>query len=396
MLRTAGLTGALLAGGGLVAGSAAAERSDGARTPDAGDDWATFGGTAARAGFTSASGPTGDPAARRMGRSKPAIASNLAAVDGVAYFVRNGDDPTAVAFDLERGETRWRVDVAPGSGPGVAVDDGTVYVVGGSETSPDCVPVPPTLAAVDAADGSVRWEREFAPVSVTWPAVVDGTTYVVADDSLVAVDPTGTEAWRTELADGTAADRSLVPAVADGVVVTADAGGVVALDAGDGSLAWRRDLPGAATPAIADGTVYATARTALVALDLTDGTVRWRATGSPSDGYLWPSSDPVVGDGRVYVASDGRRVAAFAAADGTPEWRSAEVGDVSLAVGGDAVYAAASRHSDRQSGVYALDAADGRTTWEWTPQSAFSVQSPVVADGSLLFGGDGLTVLSGD
>lgn len=395
-LRDAGIGGTVLAGLGVTAGSAAAESLsvDGLAVPAVTGDWQTFHGTAARSGYTATSGPVAEPASHRVRQSSPSVDSNLAVVDGVAYFVQDGRDPVLVAFDLASETTVWQTAVRPGDDAGVTVDDGTVYVVGGSQQAPNCQLVPPTLSAVDANDGTVQWNHEFDPVDVTWPTVVDGETYVVADDELVAVDSEGSESWRTRLADGTAAGRSATPAVADGTVVVADEAGLVALDVEDGSELWRHELADAENPSIADGTVYAADRFALVALDLADGTEQWRAEGSPTSGPFRPSSAPVVGNGRVAVAMDEEYVEAFSAADGAPEWRSDRLGDVSIGAGGETVYAAVTERAARQLGVFALDAADGETRWEYEPESEFSVEAPAIADGTLLFGGDGLTVLT--
>ncbi|SFR86544.1 Outer membrane protein assembly factor BamB, contains PQQ-like beta-propeller repeat [Halomicrobium zhouii] len=394
-LRNAGLGGTVLLGLGVGPGAGAAESTTGVEwsLADATSDWPTYRGTAARAGFTSAAGPVEAPASRRFAESGPSIDSNLAVADGVAYFVRNRARPSLAAFDLDQETTVWETDVTPGSAAGVTLADDTVYVVGGSQQSPECVPVPPTLAAVDAADGTVEWDHEFDPVTVTWPTVADGRTFVVADDSLVAIDDGGAVAWRTDLADGTAADRTLVPTVADDLVVTADDDGVVAVDQADGSEAWRLDVPDAGRPSIADGSVYATTRHGVVAIDLADGSERWHASGSPSDGSVDPSGAPAVGPDRLYVPVDEEHVAALSTADGSTEWRSDRLGDVSVVGGGQTVYAAVSDPESRQVAVYALDSADGETRWEFEPESPFPVQSPAVTGGALLFGGEALTVL---
>jgi outer membrane protein assembly factor BamB len=320
----------------------------------------------------------------------------VAVADGVAYFVRNRARTSLTAFDLDRETTVWETDVTPGSAAGVTVADDTVYVVGGSQHAPECVPVPPTLAAVDAGDGTVQWEYEFDPVTVTWPTAVDARTYVVADDSLVAIDDGGTVAWQTDLADGTAADRSLVPAVAEGLVVTADDAGVVAVDRVDGTEVWRHEVPDAGRLSVADGVAYATTRHGVVALALADGAERWHASGSAAGGSADPTGAPAVGPDRVYVPVDEEHVAALSTDDGSTEWRSGRLGDVSVAVGGETVYAAVSEPSSRQVAVYALDSVDGETRWEFEPESSFPVQSPAVAGGALLFGGEALTVLTAE
>lgn len=397
-LRRAGVGCTVLAGFGLASGAAAAGKSctERGHAGDATGDWPTFHGAPTRSGYSSASGPVADPTASRFRTSSPSTASNLAVADGVVYFVQDSHRPTLVAFDPESESTLWTTHVTPGSSAGVSVEEGTVYVVGGSQQAPECVLVPPTLAAVDAGDGTIEWEHAFDPVTVTWPTVADGETYVVADDEAVAIDAGGSVSWRTPLADGTDGDRSAIPALADGVVVVAAADGVVALDASDGSEAWRYDLPDAADATVADGTVYATGRTGVVALELSDGTERWRFDGAATTGAAAPSAAPAVGDGRVYVPMDEEYVEAVSTADGESAWRSDRLGDVSVAVGGETVYAAVSEPASRQLGVFALAAPDGERRWEYEPETPFSVESPAIADGSLLFGGNGLTVLTGE
>ncbi|MFC4990070.1 PQQ-binding-like beta-propeller repeat protein [Saliphagus infecundisoli] len=150
-------------------------------------------------------------------------------------------------------------------------------------------------------------------------------------------EPTGV-AWRY---DGSHDVDATV--AAGGRIYTLADGGVVAIDAEDGSLVWETgDIGAERTLAVAEGSVFV-AGDPVQALDAESGEVRW-------EGEI-ASQEMAVGHGMVYASSEGN-VYALSGADGSVQWsrESATVetddGERAAAelvlgdVGEDAVYAA--------------------------------------------------------
>lgn len=246
-------------------------------------------------------------------------------------------------------EPGYRTSAAPGLESPVAAD-GTVYAV---------VPNTNRLVALDANSGSTRWEyaigdeRSSHPTS---PVVRDGTVYVTSNPSYaVAVDAeTGSEEWFVELDRDehdvidyrevrapTATSRGLVVpsknavslldpadgelewefvhegtvtdgrvAVADGSIFAADAtDSLFALDLETGEEVWSAEYTADASPVVADGVVYVSSYwpAELVAFDAETGEERWTWTDRESESP--GTSQPIVGDGVLYVVLDDRVVA---------------------------------------------------------------------------------------
>ncbi|WP_255371860.1 PQQ-binding-like beta-propeller repeat protein [Cellulosimicrobium sp. CUA-896] len=148
-------------------------------------------------------------------------------------------------------------------------------------------------SVVLAPDGSVRWET---PGPLLLPRASDGRELglrlVRADGGLAAYGADGAERWS---GSGTGAPEEVL-AVAGGVVVTATAGELTALDVSTGSERWTLGSAGLRDPDVTDDAgAYSFANTftdgehlivatqdwsgrdqQLVAVDLTDGDVVWR------------------------------------------------------------------------------------------------------------------------
>jgi outer membrane protein assembly factor BamB len=189
-----------------------------------------------------------------------------------------------------------------------------------------------TLSVVDAADGTLRWEFQ-SPGGVFYLVEADGVAYVSAiDDSFHALDAqSGDELWRY----GTAGTPR-GPRLADGTAYLGDsAGNAYALDTADGTERWTRDLAPAETSVLVSA----------LGTDLLHLGV---------DGERSHFVDPATGDDSWTVPLDGS--AAFARRDGKT------------------VYLA-----NRESGLYAHDAADGSRRWAFTAAGGF----PALGDGTL-------------
>jgi outer membrane protein assembly factor BamB len=123
----------------------------------------------------------------------------------------------------------------------------------------------------------------------------------------------------------TATGRPTTAAVGVGgaAVYATDTPALVARDAVDGSVRWRRPLPGAATadPVAVDGTGAVAADGTLVGFAADSGADRWSST---LDG---PVQGLTTAEGRIVAATDGA-VVGLSASEGTVQWRHAVEGRV--------------------------------------------------------------------
>lgn len=241
--------------------------------------------------------------------------STPAVADGTLYVSAHDLE----ARDATTGERQWtfETDVDAGALPAPTVVDGTVYVPGSIDD--------PTVYAIRTADRSERWRYETDDDVGTAVAVVDGTVYAVDESGTVyAIDAaTGDRQWRTT------SEATLHPAPPVGtddlvLLATADRA-ILALNAGDGSVAWRRrpeqpSVQPTGAVAVADGTVYVTGREGTIAaLDVTNGDVIWsRSTAADALG------PPTIADGVVYagaVADESGTVLSLDGASGDERWR---------------------------------------------------------------------------
>jgi outer membrane protein assembly factor BamB len=193
------------------------------------------------------------------------------------------------------------------------------------------------------------------------------------------------------------------------VAVEADAGRVYATDdaprdgevtalSTDGDEQWSTSGPAhLGTPVVAGDRVYALGEDALLALDATDGSVAWRRGGPPGHG-----GGLAVADGRVYAAAGGGTVALAREADtgapvtppGTDEdegepWRvRTGGGEAAPVVAGGTVLVPGAR------GLFAVDARTGERRWRRERLGGRPARAVAVADGRAYVGGsDGVAAL---
>ncbi len=281
---------------------------------------------------------------------------SVSAVGSESVFVAGEAGLFAVDFD---GEERWRY--APRG-------------VVGPETPTPTTPPPTPDGETPPPDGEPR-------IAGFWDPLVDGDTVYVAErsaDGVHAVDAaTGTERWTAPGYD--------LAAVAGELVLATD-GGLVALDADDGSEVWRADPTTYGSVAVRDGAVYAGELEHFYRLNLATGETEWSF-----DGEIESFESPAVGPDRVYAPTsvteggDGGNLYALDRETGEPEWCRylgfTTVGPPALADG--RVHAATD-----EGDLWALDVVDGSVTWSFSRQYGF-FESVAAVDGGVFVGGRG-------
>ena len=248
-------------------------------------------------------------------------------------------DGAVRAFDGATGAPLWAYTGNENVGS-VTATGGVVYfsaISSLAESSND-------LLAIDAVTGQERWHVHPADITGK-PAVAGSRLYVKRPGVLeVRASATGALLRSVPVGEEAASRTALVePVVAGGVVYTygleAGVWKLFAVDAGSGSVRWKRALggsPEAAKPAVAYGKVFVHRPGAVRAFDAATGSRRW-TTQVTGDNSPFPAS-PAVANGLVFVGLQ-QGIAAFRQTGGALLWRSGtiEYGDPVVAHG--AVYA---------------------------------------------------------
>lgn len=200
------------------------------------------------------------------------------------------------------------------------------------------------------SDGKVRafdsrgrflWERNLESPYDTGPTLAGNRLYVAtAKGGLFALDAsTGEVAWRYAAAE----ELITKPIVAGGlVIVVSTADTLYAVDEAKGEWRWqyRREVPadftirGAGQPAVAEGRVFAGfADGYAVGLDLKDGALIWAKDLGARKTFADVDAGPVVDSaGRVFFASFATGVFGLEAASGRLLWNTPQPGVGALAL----------------------------------------------------------------
>ena len=309
-------------------------------------------------------------------------ASNVSALE--IEWVRDSGRAMPV-FSNGRGYAGTEIfDPADGSGiaplDAPAVDDSSPALLGGRvvATSWD----DPSLSAMDADTGNLLWSKPFGDAGSS-PAVARNTIFSSANGVLRAVDPaSGSVDWKRRVSTGDTSD----PVVSGGLVIvrapldkdgSSSAQRVIALDAAEGDILWKRKTAYATTGyrdsvVAADGMVLTAKGSALAALDLEDGSTLWETDVSCCD------HAPAIASGVVYTTqwtSEGGTLHAIDARTGAIIWTTTGT-DFSdgVSVANGVVYLAA-------MGLQAFDASSGEKLLDL--DIGVPWHAPVVVDGTV-------------
>lgn len=238
--------------------------------------------------------------------------------------------------------------------------------------------------AIASEDGSMQWTNTDLP-PIRWsPALDDDLVFVVSREEGNVVrlhalrTATGEQAWvRQEGITASSGGRPPNgPTVRDGTIYLPSNRGVVACDAGTGSIEWTATLgphvvetegpiwrTDWATPAVTADRAYTfdmndsyRREREVYAVDRETGDRDWTATLSLGEGWSL-KGHVVAGDGQVFVSALDPHVALLS---GDSEWSGTER-------------------------LFALEAASGAITWQWEPPRK-TLSPPAYADGTLYVG----------
>ncbi|WP_341366397.1 PQQ-binding-like beta-propeller repeat protein [Yoonia sp. BS5-3] len=261
------------------------------------------------------------------GDSKRArITSEPVIAGGIIYTVDARATVTATSLN---GDRIWSRDLTPtrdnandASGGGVSVGGGQVYVTTGFGE----------ITAMDAATGNIRWVQDLDAPVTTGPTLNGDLVYVVSRDSTAwALEPSnGRIRWQRSGTPSSAnfgggaspavsGEYAIFPFPSGEIAATYPRGGlprwsaVVSGDRLGRAASLINDIAG--DPVIFDGRVYiANFGGRTVALDLDDGSRIWTA-GEGAVSPVWPTTDS------LFLINDVNELVRLDAATGAAVWR---------------------------------------------------------------------------
>jgi outer membrane protein assembly factor BamB len=343
-----------------------------------------------------------DPAHSAAGQSGPAnltlrwksstsggVASSPSVADGRVYV--GSQDKHVYCLDAWTGALIWKFNTSSRIKSSPAVVNGKVYV------GPD----DGYVYCLNAYNGSLIWsayaggyvQADFsAAVNLrSSPTVVGDRVYVGSlDKNVYSLDAnTGDAEWAYQ----TEGYITSSPAVVEGVVYIIsqepDSGGLYMLDATNGDLIRRIDLPYVlanrgtdmhSSPAVAEGMIFAASnKQVYYGINATTGNVSWTFRDEDAEEFIIAS--PIYHDGKVFLV-DQFFIVAVDAFNGDLVWQTF-VGTefyVSPTYADDKLYV-----TSDQRGMYVLNATDGsKISWFATPSNSWS--SPTLYEGKVYVG----------
>jgi outer membrane protein assembly factor BamB len=285
---------------------------------------------------------------------------------------------------------RWQksyIGVWPDSSPAIGAD-GVVYVGTGQGDS---------LLAVNP-DGTEKWSFPVGNEVKCGPAIgADGTLYIGSfGGALYAVNPDGSEQWSYPLGDDVIWSS---PAVDPGgnIYIGCDDGKLYAITPG-GEALWTFPTGDGifSSPAIADdGTVYFGSMDGVLYAIGTDGLEAWTF---PTFSSI--AGGPAIGDdGTIYVGSCDQYLYAINP-DGSEAWSyntGIPVKSTPALAADGTIYANCHSGTQHGTGKFVAINPGGSLKWEFKPTSGCMITNPVVdAEGFIYFGSENNTFYSLD
>lgn len=264
-------------------------------------------------GTTTSAAVAGCTGSGSFGRGRPSGYSDVAGWPSVGHD-RSNTGFTPNASGPSDPDTRWSVNVSNGTSPPVAAGKRVLLATMHE------------LTAVEAGTGEVAWQYSGGPDEQFWrtPAVRNGTVYVCTEANVTALNfGDGSVQWKREVSD-----PAVSPTVGrDGrYVYTGTWGGTIrAFDAKTGKDRWTQSVFGGVRGSLAiepvKPTLYAATTDSVYAIGIGEGDPLWS---EDLPGKV--STYPVYAEQTVYVGcSDGKIYALDTKEGGHPRW-STKVG----------------------------------------------------------------------
>jgi outer membrane protein assembly factor BamB len=239
--------------------------------------------------------------------------------------------------------------------------------------------------SVKKSGGKARWFNEIATRNASAPAYSDGMIYIsnLEPGQVIALTTRdGSVVWKRPLPGRT---ESSPVVVGDRVIAGCECGTLFAFDKKTGKTVWEADLGGQlkAAPAISDGLAYIGDYSGTMsAVRIDDGSIKWQSdsqgTGVSAGAFYGTAA---VAFGRVYAGSKDGRVYSFDKESGDLAWSQTIGGEVYAgAVAADTPDSPPSVYFGTYGGstFHALDARDGSERW------SADVGGSVIGAGSLI------------
>ncbi|MFE5077949.1 PQQ-binding-like beta-propeller repeat protein [Streptomyces halstedii] len=387
LLRMAGAGLGLVLAGGLITacGPEEADTPGGAGGPGSGDPKP---GTGKGADAFTTPPPGTAPRALWQEDAAAGALGSLDALAVVGDVVLVSGDPL-VGRDIATGKRRW-------SRPGVAVP-GARLVLGGDTLYLASGQYDGDVVGLDTATGKETW-RSHLGSRYTLPRPVGADTdrvYVVAGilekdlssrhNVIAAIDlRTGKAVWSERRDAGTEESGITSAVLGDRLVYTDHRENLTVRDTATGRQLWTKKISRSnfARIAVHDGAVFVADGRSLRSFDVDGGTERWSLKADEFSSF----NGPAVLDGVLYASDSGRSVWAVDPATGKRRWRNTTLTDtaapVQFAKVGDTLYGAT--EFDKQGGVHAYDARDGKLRWTYNDGTGDVEQWYVAAGGNRL------------
>ncbi len=344
-----------------------------------------------------------DPAHSGTGQSGPAnltlrwnfttdgaVVSSPSVANGRVYF--GSHDKNIYALDARTGDFIWKFTTGTRIKSSPAVVDGRVYI------GPD----DGNIYCLDASTGSLIWsqnaggfiETNFAAAAAlrSSPTVVEGKVYVGSlDTNLYCLDADDGNVDWTHKTEGYITSS---PAVVDGAVYVIsqepDSGALYKLNAVNGSLVWKRELPYQqvlmggtdihVSPTVADGMVFAASNTKeYYGINAATGNIEWTYRNDAAGEFIVCS--PIFKDGKLFIV-DHFSIVCLDAKNGNTVW-SNYLGEelyVSPSYADGKLYVVTDQRS-----VYILNATSGEKLANFGTSSN-SWSSPTIYEGRVYVG----------
>jgi outer membrane protein assembly factor BamB len=237
-----------------------------------------------------------------------------------------------------------------------------------------------SVVKLDSATGTVKWVLEGDGEKIVAP-VAEGPSgaYYASSESgdLLVIDP-ASGAIQRRIPLGKTTSWGPMAVNDERIYVATIEHKVLAVDAGEGTIAWTVDLGASIAGGVnlVDGKlVVGTFADKIIALSAENGETLWEAD---ADGWVWQA--PVIADGTIFATDLGGVLRALGLEDGAMVWRADLTDPIQAgpAVEGDTIYV-----GNASGKVRAYSTADGIQIWEQTIEGGIYGRLRV-ADGRLL------------